>query len=77
MAMNLTIYLFLLEVTSTKTLADGTTVPDGYRVVYAIPPNHPYYNELKVLDGTEPMIIILWQAKAGLAGVMTMNLQLN
>lgn len=46
-----------LEVTSTTTLPDGTTSPDGYRVVYSIPNTHPYYNELKVLDGTEPQII--------------------
>lgn len=46
-----------LEVTSVKQLENGQTVPDGYRVVYDIPASHPFYDEVKVLDGTEPMII--------------------
>lgn len=46
-----------LEVTSVSQQPDGNTVPTGFKVVYNIPPNHPFYEELKVLNGTEPMII--------------------
>lgn len=46
-----------LEVTSVSQQPDGNTVPNGFKVVYDIPPTHPFYEELKVLNGTEPMII--------------------
>lgn len=46
-----------LEVTEVDTRPDGTTVPTAYKVVYDIPPTHPHYDELKVLNGTEPQII--------------------
>ncbi|MGV3523630.1 MAG: hypothetical protein ACO1RX_05365 [Candidatus Sericytochromatia bacterium] len=46
-----------MEVTSVETLPDGTTRPTGYKIVYDIPPTHPHYEELKVLNGTEPQII--------------------
>ncbi|MBT9545586.1 MAG: hypothetical protein IV090_09375 [Candidatus Sericytochromatia bacterium] len=45
-----------LEVTSVSAQPDGNTVPTGYRVVYDIPPTHPFYEDLKVLNGTEPQI---------------------
>lgn len=45
-----------LEVTSVSAQPDGNTIPTGYRVVYDIPPTHPYYEEFKVLNGTEPKI---------------------
>lgn len=50
-----------LEVTSVKVLPDGTTQPNGYKVVYDIrgniPPTDPQYARLIALDGTEPQII--------------------
>lgn len=46
-----------LEVTSVSTQPDGNTIPTGFRVVYDIPPTHPFYEDLKVLNGTEPQII--------------------
>jgi hypothetical protein len=46
-----------LEVTSVSQQPDGNTIPTGFKVVYDIPPDHPFYEELKVLNGTEPMII--------------------
>ncbi len=46
-----------LQVDEVETRPDGTTVPSSYKVVYSIPPSHPHYDQLKVLDGTEPMII--------------------
>ncbi|MEZ0368012.1 MAG: hypothetical protein ACAI44_02885 [Candidatus Sericytochromatia bacterium] len=46
-----------LEVTGVDTRPDGTTVPTGYHVVYDIPPTHPFYDSLKVLNGTEPLIL--------------------
>lgn len=46
-----------LEVTSVSQQPDGNTVPTGFKVVYNIPPDHPFYEDLKVLNGTEPMII--------------------
>jgi hypothetical protein len=45
-----------LEVTEVSTQPDGNTVPTGFRVVYDIPPNHPFYEDLKVLNGTEPQV---------------------
>lgn len=45
-----------LEVLSVETRPDGTTTPTAYRVVYDIPPTHPFYEQLKVLNGTEPQI---------------------
>ncbi len=45
-----------LEVVEVDTRPDGTTVPTEYKVVYDIPPTHPHYEELRVLNGTEPMI---------------------
>lgn len=45
-----------LEVQSVETRPDGTTVPTSYHVVYDIPPTHPFYEQLKVLNGTEPQI---------------------
>jgi len=46
-----------LEVTSVSVQPDGNTVPNGFKVVYDIPPNHPFYEQLRVLNGTEPKII--------------------
>lgn len=46
-----------LQVDKIQTLPDGTTVPLSYKVVYSIPPTHPHYAQLKILDGTEPQII--------------------
>lgn len=46
-----------LEVVEVETRPDGTTVPTQYKVVYDIPPTHPHYESLKVLNGTEPQII--------------------
>lgn len=46
-----------LEVVSVAKKPDGTTVPTEYRVVYDIPPSHPHYESLKVLNGTEPMVM--------------------
>lgn len=46
-----------LEVTDVSQQPDGNTIPTGYRVVYDIPPTHPHYNELRVLNGTEPKIL--------------------
>ncbi len=46
-----------LEVVSVDRRPDGTTVPTEYKVVYDIPPTHPHYDALKVLNGTEPMIM--------------------
>ncbi len=46
-----------MEVVSVDRRPDGTTVPTEYKVVYDIPPTHPHYDVLKVLNGTEPMII--------------------
>ncbi len=46
-----------LEVVSVSQQPDGNTVPTEFKVVYDIPPDHPFYEDLKVLNGTEPMII--------------------
>ncbi|PIW17743.1 hypothetical protein COW36_07805, partial [bacterium (Candidatus Blackallbacteria) CG17_big_fil_post_rev_8_21_14_2_50_48_46] len=46
-----------LEVVSVDTRPDGTTVPTEYKMVYDIPPTHPFYDSLKVLNGTEPQIL--------------------
>lgn len=50
-----------LEVTSVVVLPDGTTQPNGYKVVYDIrgniPPTDPEYARLIALDGTEPQIL--------------------
>lgn len=45
-----------MEVVSVSKQPDGNTVPTAYKIVYDIPPDHPFYNELKVLNGTEPQI---------------------
>ncbi len=46
-----------LQVVKVETRPDGSTVPTEYKVVYDIPPTHPFYNELRVLNGTEPQIL--------------------
>lgn len=46
-----------LQVTSVKTLDDGTVQATGYKVVYDIPPTHPNYERFRHLDGTEPQIL--------------------
>ncbi|MGV3522917.1 MAG: hypothetical protein ACO1RX_01760 [Candidatus Sericytochromatia bacterium] len=45
-----------LEVVAVSQQPDGNTVPTEYRVVYDIPVTHPFYEDLKVLNGTEPQI---------------------
>jgi len=45
-----------MEVLSVENRPDGTTVPTSYHVVYDIPPTHPFYDQLKVLNGTEPQV---------------------
>lgn len=50
-----------LEVTSVKLLKDGSSQPNGYKIVYdisgRIPETHPDYDRLMTLDGKEPQII--------------------
>jgi hypothetical protein len=46
-----------LEVVKVDTRPDGTTVPTEYKMVYDIPPTHPHYASLQVLNGTEPQIL--------------------
>lgn len=46
-----------LEVVAVDTRPDGTTVPTQYKMVYDIPPTHPHYASLQVLNGTEPQIL--------------------
>lgn len=46
-----------MEVSAVTTNPDGTTTPSAYKIVYDIPPTHPHYQALKILNGTEPMIM--------------------